>query len=199
MSINKKNFLATKPTELGMKDAIHVAIVSVRAGESMAPGQHFTMQDGEAVPANPKDSVGVVSPFLRSNVMRGDAFWGLLKMDEIESVKHVWDHPQFSFEVPKTEPSRNKYIESYSEEFGVTYEELMEACSKYVNEDTQSEYTGTLSEEAFDKVVDYLDSYDLWSEWANEALYEFTNQGTECCPEYDYPRDAPFYFVSKKD
>ncbi len=197
MAINKKNFLATKPTELGQKDAIHVAIVSVRAGKSMAPGQHFTMKDGEAVPANPKDSVGVVSPFLRSNVMRGDSFWGLLKMDEIESVKHVWDHPQFSFEAPKTEPSRNKYIESYSKEFGVTYEELMEACSKYVNDEQQSEYPGTLSEEAFDKVVDYLDSYDLYSEWGNEALYEFSNMGTECCPEYDYPSGAPFYFVPK--
>ena len=37
--INKKNVLGKRPQEFGVKDAVHVAIVSVHAGRPIQPGQ----------------------------------------------------------------------------------------------------------------------------------------------------------------
>lgn len=39
--INKKNLLGKQPFELGVKDAIHTAIVSVRAGAGCCPEYEY--------------------------------------------------------------------------------------------------------------------------------------------------------------
>ena len=63
MAINKVKTLGKQPETLGEKDAVHVAIVSVRAGSYLDPGQKVGMNsDGEAVWDN--KGVGVVDPFL---------------------------------------------------------------------------------------------------------------------------------------
>ena len=89
--INKKNFLAHAPEELGVKDAVHVAIVSLRAGECLERAEEIT-----------------------------------------------------------------------------------------------------LDENRFENVIADM-KYELWSEWSDEMRHEFYNNGTECCPEYDYP-EFPFFY-----
>lgn len=179
--INKKNLLGKSPYELGDKDAIHVAIVSVRAGAAIAPGAKCNLNaDREAV--CDEKGVGIADPFLKQTILKGESFWLLLNQDEIPNVRHQWDHPSVDFSPPVIEVKLNKYIQKYADELGVTYQQLMAAADFVMEHDEPAPYPGTKDISAIE-----FDSYDFWYEWSNETLYEFANHGSECCPEYSYP------------
>lgn len=183
--INKKNLLGTKPIDLGTKDAIHVAIVAVRAGGPLNPGQRCGLNaDREAV-ADAK-GVGVADPFFKGVIVRGQPFWLLLCQDEVPNVAHVWEHPSVDFTPPVVEVKRNKYLQQHADEYGVTFEQLMEAAAYAVENDKPAKYPGSKSAEELEAIESDIGS-DVFYEWAKETLYEFTNDGTECCPEYRYP------------
>lgn len=185
--INKKNVLGKHPEELGVKDAIHTAIVSVRAGACVQPGQRCGLNEfNEAVP-NPKGP-GVADPFLRSPVTRGESFWLLLDQDSVPNVQHVWEHPTVNFAPPTREAQQNKWLAKYADALGVTYQQLMAACDHVVKTDTAAKYPGTKAADELDKALDEeVDMYEVWSEWAGESGHEFANHGSACCPEYAYP------------
>lgn len=193
MAINKKALLGNAPIELGVKDAVHVAIVSLRAGQALNPGDHITLNaDREAVKAEPKKAFGIVDPFLTEAVPRGTAFWGVLDMDEVPSVRHHWEHKKHSFEAPTVEPKLNAYLDRYAKKLGVSYTALSEACSKAANDEGSTNYSGPLTEEEFEDLIGSY-GHDIWYEWAEESGHEFYNVGSECCPEYSYP-EGPFIF-----
>jgi hypothetical protein len=182
--INKKNLLGKEPDSLGLKDAIHTAIVAVRAGGPIKPGQRCGLnKDREAVPD--AKGPGVADPFLKTNLTRGQSFWLLLCQDEVPNVQHVWEHPSVDFTPPTIETKRNSTLAEYADDFGVTYEQLMAAAAYVVAEDQLAPYPGNKSgvevETANDKI------YDLWYEWSDETGHEFENEGTACCPEYAHP------------
>lgn len=77
------------------RDAIHVAVIPVQAGESLTPGQHVRIVDGKAMQLGPGDPLGVVDPFLRRDVIAGDWFWLCLYPQTITSLRHEWTHPAF--------------------------------------------------------------------------------------------------------
>lgn len=182
--INKKNLLGKAPIELGDKDAIHVGIVSVRAGAAITPGAKCKLNaDREAI--SDEKGIGVADPFLKKIIMKGQSFWLLLNQDEISSVRHDWDHPTVDFSPPTIEVKRNPYIQVAADLFGVTYQQIMDAAAYVVEHDKPAPYPGTKD---IDEVEDEFDRYDFWAEWAGETLYEFPNYGSECCPEHEYPR-----------
>ncbi len=186
--INKKQFLGHKPVELGQKDAVHVAIVSVRAAQYIQPGQRCKLNEfGEAIPGN---GPGIADPFVKE-INRGEYFWLILNSTEVENVSHTWEHPSITFEKPKREAQYNKYLEGYAEDLGVTYKELMSACNNMVYNDKRTAYPGSLNEEELESIQD--DIYDIWCEWAEETGHEFENYGTACCPEHEYPEGEIFY------
>jgi hypothetical protein len=184
--INKKNLLGKEPELLGIKDAIHTAIVSVRAGCLIRPGQRCKIdKNREAVPDS--SGYGVADPFLKGNVQRGKAFWLILNQDEVPNVQHVWEHPSVDFEPPTAPASTNRTIAETAKKFGVTYEQVMEAAAHVVEQNESAVYPGTLDAKALEAAKDSFERYDFWSEWADESGHEFENEGTACCPEYDYP------------
>ena len=184
--INKKILLGKVPQELGQKDAVHVAIVSVRAEQAIRPGQKCILnKDREAVPCDNK-SIGIADPFLKKNISRGENFLLILNPDAVDNVQHTWEHP-VDFTPPNNPPKMNYFLEEEAKNWGVTYQQLMDACKYCVENDSSAPYPGTKTDEEFDEAIDNSDTYSLWSEWAGETLYEFSNYGTECCPEYNYP------------
>lgn len=186
--INKKNLLGKEPYDLGDKDAIHVAIVAVRAGLPIRPGQRCKLNEyGEAVPG---DGPGVADPFLMKTILCGQSFWLLMGQAEIPNVVHVWEHPDIKFDKPTREAIRNKYIERYAEQYGVTYLQLMEACAHVVATKTPALYPKTGTKMA--KECEDIETYDIWQEWADENIHEFPNNGTQCCPEWEYPKGPIF-------
>lgn len=185
--INKKNLLGKRPFDLGVKDAIHTAIVSVRAGGPIEPGTRCGLNEfNEAIPD--AKGCGVADPFLDEITATGQNFWLLLDQDEVPNVTHHWEHPTVKFDPPTREVNRNKYLLRFADDYGVTYEQLMDACASVVKHDKPVKYPGTKTP---DEVLDF-EYGDLWCEWRYESGYEFENAGTECCPEYRYPDCSVF-------
>jgi len=184
--INKKNVLGKEPHELGDKDAIHVAIVAVRASHLIKPGDRCGLNEfGEAL--RQAAGVGVADPFRREPIARGQSFWLLLDQDAVPNVRHVWDHPSVSFTPPTREPVFNRSLVQIAGELKLTYQQLMDACAECVRAGNPVAYVGPLSEAELTSALDRLDKYELWSEWSEESGHKFENSGTVCCPEYDYP------------
>jgi hypothetical protein len=77
------------------RDAIHLAVEPVIAGFPLSPGQHVTVKDGVATPADPDDGLGIVDPFLASKVEIGQRFWFVMYPRKVHSLRHVWTHPAF--------------------------------------------------------------------------------------------------------
>lgn len=190
--INKKNKLGKAPLDLGVKDAIHIAIASVRAGSYLNPGDPVKINEfGEGVKSSKKDSVGVVDPFLKGGIQRGQNFWILLSQTEIPNVQHVWEHPECSFEPPTRESVYNKWIQGIADDLGISYQELMDAARNFINSDEQDKLKINKTQEEIEE-IESDGYYDFWSEWVEETGYDgFENYGSDCCPEFNYPEGLP--------
>jgi len=77
------------------RDAIHLAVEPMIAKMDLLPGEHVTAT-GYATDGN--DGVGIVDPFLKTKVCRGERFWLVIYPRMIHSLRHVWTHPAFSDE-----------------------------------------------------------------------------------------------------
>lgn len=90
------------------RDAIHIAIAPVLAGETLKPGERVAVRDGYALRPGPGlDAIGIVDPFLDvDQVMGGEQFWLWLTPNTITSLCHVWSHP--AFDMP---PALRKHLE----------------------------------------------------------------------------------------
>lgn len=81
------------------RDAIHLAVEPVVAGEALVPGQRIKLIGNEAFSANDADAIGIVDPFLKLRVMPDDRFWLVVLPRTITSLRHVWSHPAFPEEL----------------------------------------------------------------------------------------------------
>lgn len=82
------------------RDAIHLAVEPVIAGEQLFAGQHIGIIDGKAYSSNVNlKKVGIVDPFLTGGVPRGARFLLVVFPRQITSLRHVWEHPDFPIEV----------------------------------------------------------------------------------------------------
>lgn len=82
------------------RDAIHIAIAPVVAGEELFPGQHIGFAgpgDCVTVVGVPPGagSLGIVDPYLRQRVFLGDRFYMFLYPQTITGLRHEWTHPAF--------------------------------------------------------------------------------------------------------
>lgn len=75
------------------RDAIHLAVVPMVAGEDLQPGSHVRIDNEKAVETINDDGIGIVDPFLRDRVTEGQTFWLCLYPNTITSLRHVWEHP----------------------------------------------------------------------------------------------------------
>lgn len=79
------------------RDAIHLAVEPVVAQQLLRPGDHVTAE-GRLVNPDDAAAVGIVDPFLRTNVTKGQRFWLVVYPRQIHSLRHVWTHPAFADE-----------------------------------------------------------------------------------------------------
>ena len=127
------------PDNYGKKDAVHIAVAAVEAGENLSPGTHVGFSGtGTVIHAKGVKAIGVVDPFLKLNVKKGDKFWLYLYPGSITSLAHHWTHPDFEQKVAENikaiHPSQ-EWIQEYADETGVDYEELMSAAENYLRFD----------------------------------------------------------------
>lgn len=81
------------------RDAIHLAVEPVIAGEDFHPGTHINVIDGVAFYASPGSGLGIVDPFLLQKVNKGERFWFVMYPRTVHSLRHVWTHPAFPDEI----------------------------------------------------------------------------------------------------
>ena len=121
--------LGTIPTGIEGRDAVHIAIVPVKAAKLLYTGWAVTLnKDGEAEPIHPQFAVGVVDPFgPDSQVHAGQWFWLCLYPKTTTGLRHVWEHPAFKTNADTAEacgpgqkgqqgPESMKWLEAYVRE-----------------------------------------------------------------------------------
>lgn len=189
MSAEKRSVQTDALQTLGMvnigsgagRDAIHLAVEPVIAGEILRPGEHIGMKNGKAYgingPVEPR-ALGIVDPFLNGVVKEGERFWLIVYPRQITSLRHVWSHPDFPEEqydeekaliVAKVTARLNgdeQWIREFAENIGQTYEGLMQAAEQWVETDDGDfggEYTYDNNEgykDHSDKFPEFWDRYE---------------------------------------
>ncbi len=112
------------------KDAIHVAVAPVVAGENLSPCAHVCLaEDGRVVVGSKKNRIGIVDPFLCEWVEEGERFWLFLYPGSITSLRHEWTHPAFKDEpLPPEEldtSDSKKWLEGFAKKTGRDYNGLI--------------------------------------------------------------------------
>lgn len=77
------------------RDAIHLAVEPIEAGETLQPNDDVYVNDGRAYKYGKGKRLGKVDPFLPGSVHPGQRFWLVVYPRMITSLRHVWDHPDF--------------------------------------------------------------------------------------------------------
>lgn len=123
------------------RDAIHVAIAPVIAVEHLLPGDHVGLVDdtehvGKTLPGI--TPIGIIDPFLRTQVQAGERCWLFLYTQTITSLRHDWTHPAFAAlaspaAVEESEQAKSeRWLRVYAEEVGVSYRICMDAAAEYL-------------------------------------------------------------------
>lgn len=107
------------------KDAIHVAIATVKAGEDLSPGDWVGFQDQEGVAFKDAHWLGIVNPFSNGPVKKGQDFQLYLKPNSVTSLTHQWEHPLFNRDPDRIAIAENwlKFVCNYNEYWGEQEEE----------------------------------------------------------------------------
>ena len=82
------------------RDAIHIAVIPVIAGQFLSPSERVRIVDGFAY-YDDEAPTGIVDPFLTQEVEEGKSFWLFLMPETITDIRHHWTHPAFDIHTPK--------------------------------------------------------------------------------------------------
>ena len=167
------------------RDAVHFAVESVMAGETLRPGDDIGFLPDGSVGYVDKP-VGIVDPFLKVlRIKKGDWLWLFVYPREITSLRHVWTHPDFPAtpDLPEFEPAAEVklivdatpaikavarvrenlrstaaevWITAYAGGFGISYDTLIDAARDFLR-------YGTLLED--DRVGDQMVSEEFWNNY----------------------------------
>ena len=127
------------------RDAIHVAVAPMVAGELVGPGWRVGIVDGKAFreqgPNETRkgdktiEAVGIVDPYLDTGHVRmGQRFWLFLFPGSVTSLRHEWTHPAFvdaKPAVPASITAAHDRIAELAEGIGLSVDELMEGAADY--------------------------------------------------------------------
>lgn len=114
------------------KDAIHIAVAPITAHRSLQPGEHIGVKNGEES-SDTYEKIGIVDPFLKKVVNKGEKFYIFLYQYSITGMRHEWEHPYFvKVKSPEMSPSV-AWLTHYASIFGLNYESLIEACNNYLD------------------------------------------------------------------
>lgn len=145
--------LGTHPLdETAKRDAIHLAVEPVIAGEQLWAGQNIGIEKGVAT-SKAEKLLGIVDPFLKKPVYPDEKFWLIVYPRVITSLRHVWSHPEFEEEKENIEDKKNppmkapydpveeakQWITDWAAGHDLSYEKVMSYARIWV----ESERTGS--------------------------------------------------------
>jgi hypothetical protein len=128
-------------TTTQFRDAIHIAVAPVIAGERLFPGQEIRMRGGKAFATGEGESLGIVDPFLRQAIHPEQRFWIFLHPGSITSLRHHWEHPAMAGDtLPDVPPPREfalpneLWLQDFADNVGLTFAELMEGAKDWIDD-----------------------------------------------------------------
>lgn len=136
------------------RDAVHVAVTPVIASHILAPGEHvgFTDDDTEHV-GRVTATIGIIDPYLRRAVMPGQRCYLFLYPDTVTGMRHHWSHPAFG-DAPVEAVSKGaseKFLREYADIAGVSYDALIQAGLRFMDDDETHRLNSDLPNELFEK------------------------------------------------
>lgn len=118
------------------RDAVHVAIIPLIAGEELRIGSKIKLKFGSTDIAldasyNAEDAIGIVDPFLDSEkayyIEKGQRFYGFLFPGTVTGMRHHWQHPKFeNIQVPQNE--HEAWLRDFCDRWNFDYHELIRAA-----------------------------------------------------------------------
>lgn len=141
------------------RDAIHIAIMPVTAGDYIAPGQRiYVNSDGWARLSG--NGNAIADPFLPGQIYPGQNFYALLFPYTIESLRHEWVHPDF----PKSQDPQNhtpseNWLRVFADEHYIDFDEMMEAADDLARGHSSS------MDICFGMEVDYHERIEFWDRY----------------------------------
>jgi hypothetical protein len=110
------------------RDAVHIAVCPVVAGERLAPGEHIGFIDQALNTVGDCDKpLGIVDPFLKQMLNPGDRFFMFLYPGTITSLRHDWEHPAWEGDVPQS----MRWIQDFAKSIDQNYDSLMQAAANF--------------------------------------------------------------------
>jgi hypothetical protein len=148
----------------GTRDAIHVACTPVKAVTTLSPGQHVNAQ-GYPIYYGEKTGVGVVDPFLKTDVYRGQTFWLFLYPGTITGLRHEWEHPAFPTVTAPLSPNEDalRIIQEMAVRLRVDFARMMEIAALYAVGDETRFHMGdneSYSNVSRDEWVEFWTAYE---------------------------------------
>lgn len=89
----------------GDRDAVHMAVLPVVASSNLKAGQDIGYVNGKTILENP---IGIVDPFLKEGVKKGEMFFMFMYPNSITSLRHSWTHPQVNDVIETIAPSKEE-------------------------------------------------------------------------------------------
>lgn len=136
--------------ENAQRDAIHVALLPAIAHENLNPGTHVGILESSPPKfvvgkvLNSKYKIGIVDPFLKTTVMKGERFFVLLYPNTVTSLRHEWTHDKIPSSLPVNQQAYDKTSEQYRAEqwirdfidqYGISYENMMRCADSWLDGD----------------------------------------------------------------
>lgn len=119
--------LGQTPEASDERDAVHVAIVPVLAGERLLPGQRVGLLNPGTV-CRQEPHIGIVDPFA-GLVEEGQRVWLLLFPNSIRGMRHHWEHPAF----PDDRTIKASEAETWLKIYAARYNEHENPQDAFVN------------------------------------------------------------------
>ncbi len=73
------------------RDAEHVAIIGVVAGELLKPGQHISITPAMRAVSN-GHKIAIVDPFLTEDIQAGQSCYAVMYPGTVSNLHHAWTH-----------------------------------------------------------------------------------------------------------
>lgn len=138
----KIGHLITGPAE---RDAIHIAIVPLVAGEELCKGGKVRLSSTDQTVALSADyfenqAIGIIDPFLDEwGVEKGQKFWCFLFPGTVTGMRHHWQHPAF-LEQREPLPAVEKWLRDFADRWHFDFNELIREATKAPSSGPLSNY-----------------------------------------------------------
>ncbi len=166
------------------RDAIHLAVEQVTAGEDLRVGEQITYVNGKAFAVRKgEEAIGIVDPFLTRKVKEGQRFWLVVKPRLITSLRHVWSHPAFPDEASVLflkQQQAGGQTELPSELLAETPEELaykwvVEYAASLSGEPGEDDNYGYDNQVTAEELIEY--GWDFYESNRNGTWGDYLNKG----------------------